>query len=59
MSYRRHSGYGVSMSLYILIMLNDKGKFWCWNVWRLLKKARPFMETISPFPGNNSGLAKV
>lgn len=29
------------------------------SMWQLLKKVRHFMETVSPFPGGNHGLAKV
>ncbi|EFT9411898.1 hypothetical protein KHA76_002479 [Salmonella enterica subsp. houtenae serovar 44:z36,[z38]:-] len=34
-------------------------RFWFIPSWQLLKKARHFMETVSPFPGGKHGLAKV
>ncbi|MGL3290255.1 hypothetical protein, partial [Salmonella enterica] len=29
------------------------------SMWKLLRKVHHFMETASPFPGGNHGLAKV
>jgi transposase len=31
----------------------------CRSMWKLLKKVRHFMETVSPFPGGKHGLVKV
>ncbi|EAX8474354.1 IS630 family transposase, partial [Salmonella enterica] len=31
----------------------------CHSMWKLLRKVHHFMETASPFPGGNHGLAKV
>ena len=31
----------------------------CRSMWQLLKKVRHFMDTVSPFPGGEHGLAKV
>lgn len=31
----------------------------CQHLWQLLRKVKHFMETASPFPGSNHGLAKV
>ncbi|MCB4425492.1 IS630 family transposase, partial [Xenorhabdus nematophila] len=31
----------------------------CCYMWQLLRKVRGFMNTVSPFPGNKHGTAKV
>ncbi len=42
-------------ALYETITRNHR----CQHLWQLLRKVKRFMETASPFPGNDHGLAKV